>query len=126
MAVVTDRGRDQLRFYAIDAGAGRLVDVTAASVPLAFSADQAEVNDQATAYGLAVYRDIDGRPYAVVTRRHTTTLGIFAITVTGGSVTYYRTDLRTFPDTFRLDNGATWSLCSPVRGRSSKAWWSIR
>ena len=34
LAVVTDRGHDTLRFFAIDAVSGRLADVTAAGVPL--------------------------------------------------------------------------------------------
>jgi hypothetical protein len=32
---------------------GRLVDVTAPTVPFGFSSDQEEVNEQRTAYGLA-------------------------------------------------------------------------
>ena len=79
LAVVTDRGRDTLRFYRIapDAPGGPLLDVTAPDVPFAFSADQNEVNEQATAYGLATFTDFDGRQYAVVSRRHTTTIGLF-------------------------------------------------
>src|SRR5690606_8122012 len=58
LAVVTDRGRDQLRFYRIDpdADGGPLVDVTAAGLPFIFSADQEQVNEELTAYGVAATR----------------------------------------------------------------------
>ncbi|MFD0594953.1 phytase [Catellatospora coxensis] len=68
LAVVTDRGRDKLRFYRIDDGV--LTDVTAPDAPFAFNSTQEEVNEQATAYGLATFRD--GRDFlAIASRRHT-------------------------------------------------------
>lgn len=111
VAVVTDRGHDHLRFYAIDAAAGLLVDITAPTVPFAFNTTQDEVNEQATAYGVAVFRGFDGKPYAAVTQRHRTTLGIFRILVDGQQVTYRRTDTQVFPQSFRLPSGETWSPC---------------
>ncbi|GAA2617660.1 phytase [Paractinoplanes durhamensis] len=106
LAVVTDRGLDQLRVYRIEP-TGRLTDVTAAGAPLLFSKDQDEVATQATGYGLATY----GR-YAVVSRRHSTRLGMFRLEERGGRVTYRNTDLLDLPREFRLPNGETWSPCA--------------
>src|SRR3954453_7669065 len=78
LAVVSDRGRDRLRFYRIDPRTARLTDVTAPDAPPVFSADQAEVNKQRTAYGLGAWRDRTGT-YALVSRRGTPELGIFEI-----------------------------------------------
>jgi 3-phytase len=106
LAIDTDRGRDQLRIYRIEP-TGRLTDVTAADAPLLFSRDQDEVATQATGYGLATF----GR-YAVVSRRHSTRLGIFRLEERGGRITYRNTDLLDLPRQFRLPNGETWSPCS--------------
>ncbi|MGW4940376.1 phytase [Actinoplanes sp. NPDC004185] len=106
LAVVTDRGRDQLRFYRIDPATSRLADVTVADPPLLFSADQAEVEEQATGYGLATRGDL-----AVVSRRHTTRLGFFRLRASGGKVTYTRRETLDLPDSFRLPNGTTWRPC---------------
>ncbi|MGX6608358.1 phytase [Micromonosporaceae bacterium Da 78-11] len=105
LAVVTDRGLDQLRIYRIEPS-GHLTDITADDAPLLFSRDQDEVADQATGYGLATY----GR-YAVVSRRHTTRLGIFRLEERAGRVSYRVTDTLDLPKEFRLPNGATWSPC---------------
>jgi 3-phytase len=111
LAVVSDRGRDQLRSYRIDpadAAAGRppLHDVTAPDVPFAFSRDQAEVNLQATAYGLAAYGN-----YVVVSRRSRPMIGLFRLIGTKAGVSYRRVDTLAFPDTFRLPDGTSWSPC---------------
>ncbi|MEU5789223.1 phytase [Micromonospora purpureochromogenes] len=112
LAVVTDRGRDQLRFYRIDPGTRLLTDVTAADVPFAFSADQAEVDEQRTAYGLGTFTDVDGTAYAVVSRRSTPEVGLFRLVATGDTVSYRRVDGLTLPSTFTLPNGARWSPCT--------------
>ncbi len=105
LAVVTDRGRDQLRIYRIER-TGRLTDVTAENPPLLFSRDEAEVETQATGYGLATY----GR-YAVVSRRHTTRLGIFRLQERDGRISYRATDTLDLPKEFRLPDGTTWTPC---------------
>lgn len=110
LAVTSDRGRDQIRSYVIGR-AGRLRDVTARDVPLAFSADQEQVNEQETVYGLTTYTDRRGRSYAVGTRRHTTGIGIFRLLARDARVTYRRVDTLEFPDTFRLPDGTTWTPC---------------
>lgn len=111
LAVVSDRGRDQLRFYVVDATTGRLRDVTATDVPFAFSSTQAEVNEQATAYGLSTTTDAAGRAWAVVSRRHTATVGSFRIVAHHGRVTYRRTATLTLPTSFTLPDGTTWQPC---------------
>ena len=64
LAVVSDRGLDRIRIYAINPKGARaatvLTDVTTAAPPLVFSADEAEVAEQRTAYGLAVWADPAG------------------------------------------------------------------
>ncbi|GHI18634.1 hypothetical protein Shyd_00050 [Streptomyces hydrogenans] len=55
VAVVSDRGNDRLRIYRIDRdrSGGPLTDITAPAARPVFSADQDEINEQKTAYGLA-------------------------------------------------------------------------
>lgn len=85
VAAVSDRGRDRLRIYAIDprgARAGRsvLTDVTTTAPALVFSATEADVEQQRTAYGLALWADpARGAPWVVVSRRHETRLGLFRL-----------------------------------------------
>ena len=110
LAVTSDRGRDQIRSYVIDQHTGHLTDVTAANVPLAFSADQAEVNEQSTVYGLTTFTE-RGTAYVLGTRRHATDVGLFKLSSVGGKVTYTKVDTLDFPSTFRLPNGTTWSPC---------------
>lgn len=110
--VVSDRGRDQLRIYAIDpAGAAAptpLTDVTAADVPFVFSKTQTEVNDQTTAYGLTA---IAG-PYVAVSQRSRTAVAIIKLLPQRhGGLTYRVVDQISLPATFPLPNGATWTPC---------------
>lgn len=117
LAAVSDRGRDRIRLYAIDprgarAGGSVLTDVTVPAPPRVFSADEAEVEEQRTAYGLALRADpAGGAPFVVVSRRHDTRLGLFRLTAApGGRVGYERVAVLDLPDTFPVD-GADWSPC---------------
>ncbi|PZF84798.1 phytase [Micromonospora endophytica] len=112
LAVVTDRGRDQLRFYRIDPVTRMLVDVTAPDVPYAFSRDQSEVNTQRTAYGLGTYTGPDGAAYAVVSRRSTPEVAAFRLVEKGGRVGYRQVDRLTLPAEFTLPDGTRWSPCA--------------
>jgi 3-phytase len=127
LAVVTDRGRDQLRFYAIDPDAARrgqppLSDVTAADVPFVFSATQAEVNEQTTAYGLAVTSLDHGRgALAFVSQRSRTRVAsLYLIPRRDGKVSYARYDVFTLPNVFTLPDGQRWTACQDDDGQESQ------
>ncbi|MFJ2966305.1 phytase [Streptomyces collinus] len=115
VAVVTDRGRDHLRIYRINSGAARpLTDVTDPNAPLVFSTTQDEVNDQATPYGLAAWKDkATGRSYAVVSQRSRTRLALLELkTTSGGAVTYRQVRTYDLPASFALPNGTSWTPCT--------------
>ncbi|MGW6980524.1 phytase [Streptomyces sp. NPDC054932] len=117
VAVVSDRGRDQLRIYRIDPKrpTAPLVDVTDESAaPQVFSSGQDEVNDQRTAYGLAAYTDRrTGRSYAVTSRRHATALALAELLPDARGKVGYRTVRTTsLPSAFTLPNGKTWTPCA--------------
>ncbi|MEU4733354.1 phytase, partial [Streptomyces sp. NPDC023588] len=117
VAVVSDRGRDQLRVYRIDPErrAAPLADVTdEAAAPPVFSAGQDEVNDQRTAYGLAAYTDrLSGRSFALTSRRHATSLALAELLPTAGGKVGYRTVRTTsLPSSFTLPDGSTWAPCA--------------
>ncbi|MGW0821729.1 phytase [Streptomyces sp. NPDC002845] len=115
LAVTSDRGNDRLRFYRIDRDrpGGPLTDVTAPAVPPVFSADQEEINEQRTAYGLATWTDrSSGRAYALVSRRDTTSVALLEL-VPGrsGTVTYRTIRTLDLPSSFRLPDGTSWTPC---------------
>ncbi|MGW0749645.1 phytase [Streptomyces sp. NPDC002587] len=116
LAVTSDRGNDRLRFYRIDPSrpGGPLTDVTDPAVRPVFSADQHEVNEQRTAYGLATWTDrATGRAYALVSRRESTTIALLELVATGsGTVDYRRIRTLDLPSSFRLPDGASWSPCT--------------
>ncbi|MCX5202737.1 phytase [Streptomyces sp. NBC_00237] len=115
LAVTSDRGHDRLRFYRIDRerSGGPLTDVTDPAAPAVFSRDQAEVNDQQTAYGLATWTDPKShRSYALVSRRERTSIALLELLpATGGKVTYRKIRTLDLPSTFRLPNGTSWTPC---------------
>ncbi|MFD1935074.1 phytase [Nonomuraea mangrovi] len=110
LAVVSDRGRDQLRFYAIDPAGLTLTDVTDPAVPYVFNRTQRQVNEEETAYGLATWQD-GGRAYALVSRRHQTRLGLARLTARNGRVAYRLTRTLDLPARFELPDGGTWRPC---------------
>lgn len=115
VAVVSDRYNDQLRFFAIDpAGASAtapLREVTAPELPFLFSVDRNEVDEEHTAYGLAVWQPAGGDPVAVVTREGATTVATVRLTVGDGLVGYADAAKIDFPSTFPLPDGTTWVPC---------------
>ncbi|MFJ8769232.1 phytase [Streptomyces clavifer] len=115
VAVVSDRGNDRLRVYRIDPSRpGRpLKDVTDPAAAPVFSKDQAEINDQRTAYGLAAWQDRrTGRSYALVSRRNTTDLALLELRPTAaGTVGYEKVRTLSLPSSFRLPNGGSWTPC---------------
>ncbi|GAA4081042.1 phytase [Nonomuraea soli] len=110
LAVVSDRGRDQLRFYAIDPATRALTDVTDPAVPYLFNTTQAQVNEAETGYGVAAWQDRTGT-YALVSRRHDTRLGLFKLIVSGGKVSYRRVRTLDLPASFTMPDGTTWTPC---------------
>ncbi|MDQ0746039.1 3-phytase [Streptomyces africanus] len=116
VAVVSDRGNDRLRIYRIDPSrpGGPLTDITDPAAAPVFSTDQAEINDQRTAYGLATWQDKStGRSYALVSRRERTRLALVELKPTAsGTVTYQNVRTLDLPASFRLPNGTTWSPCA--------------
>ena len=112
-AIVSDRGLDRIRVYEIDPRADRvLTEVTVPNPPLAFSADESEVADQHTAYGLAALADpAGGAPWVVASRRNETRLGLFRLAATPDGVTYRRAAVLDLPATFRV-GGGTWTPCA--------------
>lgn len=115
VAVVSDRGNDRLRIYRIDPSRpGKpLTDITDPAAAPVFSADQDEINDQRTAYGLAAWQDRStGRSYAVVSRRNATELALLELRATAAGTVGYRT-VRTLalPSSFRLPDGTSWTPC---------------
>lgn len=117
-AIVSDRGSDRIRTYRIDPLAASLRrpplrDVSAPNLPFVFNATQAEVNDQATAYGLAAWVDErTGTPYVVTSRRSRSRLALLKLVpAPGGKVTTKLIDTIDAPTSFTLPSGGTWSPC---------------
>ncbi|MEU8525548.1 MULTISPECIES: phytase [Streptomyces] len=116
LALVSDRGRDRVRAYAIDpaavaAGRPPLKDVTSFDAPPVFAADETEVNDQRTSYGLAAFSD-DDDAYVVVSQREETRLRLLQLEDRGGRVGYRTDDTLDLPATFTLPNGKAWTPCA--------------
>jgi 3-phytase len=118
IAVVSDRGRDRLRIYSIDprgapAGSQALTEVTTSAPALVFSADEAAVEDQRTAYGLALRADpAGGAPWVVVSQRHETQLGLFRLGADPtGRIEYQRAGQIQLPATFHVA-GEAWTPCA--------------
>ncbi|OZV81582.1 hypothetical protein CA850_10425 [Micromonospora echinospora] len=115
VAVVSDRYNDQIRFFVIDpAGATAhtpLTEVTAVDQSFLFNPDRQAVDEERTAYGLAVWQPRRGETYAVVTQEGATTIATARIVEIGGRLGY--TDVRqlTMPSSFRLQDGTTWVPC---------------
>lgn len=123
LAVVTDRGCDRVRVYAIDPddAAGPLREITAPDAgrvfPERFAApspfqpgEQARgvhpnpLDDQSTNYGLAAYTPPGGgAPRVFVTQRHSTTVAELALVDLGdGHVAYRKVREYRFPSVFTL------------------------
>jgi len=87
LVVVSDRGLDQLRFFALGED-GLLADVSAAERPFVFSEDQAEVNVERTAYGLTAVNFKD-QALAFVSQRERSAVAKLIISDNGeAGVTY--------------------------------------
>ncbi|NJM07215.1 phytase [Candidatus Gracilibacteria bacterium] len=98
LVVATDRANDLLRFWVVDPQTRTLGDVTAPGKPRVFTAgDDAALDEQTTAYGIALYRT-QGTFYAFVSRRSTNVLGQFRFFDNGsGQVAWEQLRLAEFP-----------------------------
>jgi 3-phytase len=120
LALVSDRGRDRVRAYAVDPeavaeGKPPLRDVTARGVGPVFSRDEEEVDEQRNAYGLAAYSDAyndGGSAYAVVSRREETGLKLLRLKDVDGKVGYTTRDSVALPASFTLPGGKRWTPCA--------------
>ncbi|MER6187402.1 phytase [Streptomyces sp. NPDC001652] len=115
VAVVSDRGNDRLRIYRIAPSrtGGPLTDITDPAAAPVFSADQAQINDQRTAYGLATWKDTTtGRSYALASQRERTRLALLELVpAADGTVGYRKVRTLDLPSSFRLPNGTSWTPC---------------
>lgn len=125
LAIVTDRGRDQLRIFRIDAdvasrGGAALTDITDPAVPFVFAKNQAEVNIQNTAYGIAAFQRKD-ESLVLVTREHTTGLGLVKLVAKGRTMSYQTVRTVDLPAEFDLPDGSTFTPCEdPGEGPQSE------
>jgi 3-phytase len=115
LAVVTDRGLDDLRVFEIDpagSSAGRpLSELTEPDPPNVFTGD-----DEISAYGTAAWKARDGSAYVAISQRHRTALVLVRLVARPeGSVGFERVDSLTLPATFSLGQ-ETWSPCAEADG----------
>jgi 3-phytase len=115
VAVVSDRYNDVLRFWVIDpAGADAatpLTEVTAPEPEFLFNPDRAAVDEEQTAYGLAVYQPDPESAFAVVTQEGTTTIATARIVTVEAGLGYTDVERLEFPAEFELPDGTTWTPC---------------
>jgi 3-phytase len=115
VAVVSDRYNDQLRFWVIDpagaAAAVPLTEVTAPEQEFLFNPDREAVDEEQTAYGLAVFQPRTGPAYAVVTQEGSTTIATVELVVDGGTIGYQDITRLDLPAEFALPDGTTWVPC---------------
>jgi 3-phytase len=115
VAVVSDRYNDQLRFWVIDPlgadAATPLAVVAAPEQEFLFSEDRAEVDEEHTAYGVAVYQPGDGTTYAVVTQEGDTAIATARLLTDGETIGYSDIAHVELPDEFPLPDGTTWVPC---------------
>lgn len=133
VAIVTDRGCDRLRFYAIDPGdtASPLTDITAPDVPRVFPLRFVQpsplqpsegppglqgnpLDDQDTAYGIGLWRH-NGTLYAFVSQRNRSVVSQLRILpAPHGRLSYNKVRTFAFNPTFRLaneDGAFVWTPC---------------
>jgi 3-phytase len=115
VAVVSDRYNDQLRFFVVDPAGARartpLTEVTAHEQRFLFNPDRAAVDEEHTAYGLAVWQPRRGEAYAVVTQEGRTAIATARIVEFGGRLGYRDVETVTMPGSFALPDGSTWRPC---------------
>ena len=118
IAVASDRGLDKLAIYRIDIdtqGKAAITDITATDVPLIFTQNQQEVNDGATAYGLATVQT--DKAMAFVTQNGTTRIEQLELFDNGnGRIGYRAMEKLVFPSQFSVNDGSSWTPCTDEDG----------
>lgn len=70
LVAVTDRRNDLMVFFMVDKNSGRVENITAPDLPRVFTeGDDEALDDQTTAYGIALYRASATEVYAFVSKR---------------------------------------------------------
>ena len=114
LVVVSDRGLDQVIVYRVNHGDNAIAplsNITAANQAFIFSADQDEVNEEYTAYGLATAQT--DKAYAYVSQNSTPRVAQLELYDNGqGQVAYRAIQTLDFPVSFPLPNGEQWIPCS--------------
>ncbi|WP_308367405.1 MULTISPECIES: phytase [unclassified Microbulbifer] len=114
IAVVSDRGLDQLRIYVIDRDDpnGPLIDVSAASLPWIFAASQEEVKEEFTAYGLTTWQWFGNTEVFVTQNGEPVVARLRLVNRGDGTVTYEHLGTIDLPTQFLLPDGTTWEPCT--------------
>lgn len=114
LVVVSDRGLDKVVIYRVNQGKhvmAPLTDITAADQAFIFAANQDEVNEGFTAYGLATVKT--DRTYAYVSQNSTPKIAQLELYDNGqGQVAYRSVQTLVFPHSFPLPNGKQWTPCA--------------
>lgn len=109
LAVASDKGMDNLGIFLIEDG--ELTEVTDPAAGRIFSASQAEVNGEHTAYGLTTWQDEDGA-YALVSRNSETEVALLELTGNDdGTVGWELVRTLALPAEFAMPDGSTWTTC---------------
>jgi 3-phytase len=94
IAVASDRYKDNLAVFSIDATTGQLTDITAPDNALIFTPEGESSDEETTAYGLALHQTPD-TTYAFVSRRETGDMAQLELRDNGNGQVAYST-VRTF------------------------------
>jgi 3-phytase len=86
--VATDRYKDNLAIFKINAETGELSDITDPNAPLFFTTEGEVPNKETTAYGLALYQSPSGKLYAFVNRNDTGELVQVELVENNGMMSY--------------------------------------
>lgn len=99
LVAATDRRNDLMVFFTIDPATRTLTNVTDQRMPRVFTAgDDAALDEQTTAYGIALYKAPDGESYAFVSKRSSNSVAQLRIFDSGaGQVAWELVRTLSFP-----------------------------
>lgn len=113
IAVVSDRGLDQVRVYAIDPDDddAPLTDISSANLPWIFSSSQDEVNDEMTSYGLTAWQHGGNTDVFVTQNGQSNVAHLRLVGQPDGTVSYNEVGMINLPSQFELPDGTQWAPC---------------